>query len=167
MRVYCPNCGSDNEGMPGGRVTCHACTMSFEVPRVEAATPQPTGPVAPPALPPPPGKLGTGPTFSGSLGGLAAPGPSGPPPQGFGVGRASHQGQLNPLAIASLVLGIVCCIPFSGIGAVVLGVLAKNQIDASNGQQRGRELALAGMVLGVLSMSLSVLSLFAHFTRRF
>jgi Domain of unknown function (DUF4190) len=60
---------------------------------------------------------------------------------------------VNPLAIVSLVFGIVCCVPFfSPITALITGWLAIKQIDASSGLQRGRELAIAGLVLGVVGM---------------
>jgi hypothetical protein len=41
MKVFCPNCGTENEGTAGSRVTCRACTASFEIPFESAATPQP------------------------------------------------------------------------------------------------------------------------------
>jgi hypothetical protein len=54
------------------------------------------------------------------------------------------------MAIASLALGIVCLFIF-GIGeiaALVLGYKARREIDMSMGQQTGRGLAVAGIVLG-------------------
>jgi hypothetical protein len=68
--------------------------------------------------------------------------------------------------VASLVLGLLCCIPFSGVGALTLGFIARNQIDASHGQQRGRELAMAGMIIGILSISLTALSLLGRVFKR-
>lgn len=173
MKAFCPNCGSPNEGMPGGRVTCHTCTASFEVPR-ERATPPPTEPtpavektfvrpsqppvaVPPSVIKPPPALAGPPPTGS-------TPSPTGyrgPPPAGFGAAQGAT-GELNQLATISLVLGIVCCIPFAGIGAIITGVMARNQIAASQGAQRGNELALAGIVLGTLSVVTSLFSLLAN-----
>lgn len=175
MRVYCPNCGTDNEGLPGGRVTCLACTASFEVPREPGpaiappepqpspldATSRPAGPppprkvVPPPARPlhaapqPPPGPRPSAPP-------AVMPGYVGPPPSGFGVSGLHQAGQTNPLAIVSLVAGLVCCIPFSGTAAVVTGIIARNQIAASQGAQKGAELAMVGIVLGALSILFSV-----------
>jgi hypothetical protein len=63
----------------------------------------------------------------------------------------------NTLAIVSLVLGILCCIPFASLGAIITGVIARNQIAASNGQQKGGELATAGIVLGALGIALGLL----------
>lgn len=58
--------------------------------------------------------------------------------------------QTNGLATTSLVLGIVGPL-FCGVGSVValvLGVVALRQIDASQGWQTGRGQAVAGIVLG-------------------
>ena len=158
MKVFCPNCGSDNEGMPGGRVTCQACTASFEVPRSDT-----TGGPAPAPNPPPTNQPWPG---MGST-------PNPPPPQSGGGWVGSGQGSQpissfsdptmpvvnNTLAIVSLVLGILCCIPFAGIGAIVTGVIARNQIAASGGQQKGAELAMVGIVLGALGIALGMLTL--------
>lgn len=66
----------------------------------------------------------------------------------------------NPLAIASLVMGILCCFPFA-VGAIVTGVIARNQIAASGGQQKGGELAMVGIVLGGLSIAVNLLTMIA------
>jgi hypothetical protein len=61
-------------------------------------------------------------------------------------------------AVAALVCGIVgvlCFIP--AIVAIVLGATARGRIDRSNGQLRGRGMATAGMVLGIVWVGLSVL----------
>ncbi len=151
MKVFCPNCGTDNEGMPGGRLTCKACTATFEVPREGGVSPQP----APLRYPPPPAPVASQPTSSAPF-----PGFVGPAPTGFGsTGGSIASGQPNPLAIISLVLGILCCIPFASTAAIVTGVIAQNQINASNGQQRGKELALAGIILGSASLVLFVIGL--------
>lgn len=151
MKTFCPNCGTQNEGMAGGRLTCKACTASFEVPREDAGSVAPPPPVvqtiAPPSIVnPPPSQFPTGHT--------------GPPPTGFsGAGGAT-----NPLAIASLVLGVLCCTPFS-IGAIITGVMAQQQIKASGGQQKGSELAIAGMILGGLALVLNLIGVFLSFVR--
>ena len=142
MKVFCPNCGTQNDGMPGGRLTCKACTASFEVPREGGVVAQPPPPVRSPPQ-----------SSSPFPGGYA-----GPPPTGFGTGTGLSSSGTNPLAIASLVLGILCCFPFS-VAAIITGVIAQNQINASNGMQRGRELATAGIVLGTLSLLLSAVGM--------
>ena len=55
---------------------------------------------------------------------------------------------VNGLAIASLVLGIVWLMWIGSILALVFGYVAKRQIEQSPHRQSGRELALAGIVLG-------------------
>src|SRR5262245_61799588 len=54
----------------------------------------------------------------------------------------------NGLAIASMVLGILCVFWSGSILALVFGYIAKGQINASGGQQGGRGMAIAGIVLG-------------------
>ena len=52
------------------------------------------------------------------------------------------------LAIAAFVLGLLGCIPPLGIIALVLGIVAINQIDRVENRLTGRGLALAGAILG-------------------
>jgi hypothetical protein len=160
MKVFCPNCGTENDGMSGGRLTCKACTASFEVPREGSSTPlqpQTPSPIQPQIPMQPPPRVTTAPAPSNS------PFPTGyvgPPPMGFGQGGGGlSSGETNTLAIVSMVLGIVCCIPFASIGAIVTGVIAQNQINATNGRQRGKEFALVGIILGSVSLLLTIVSL--------
>jgi Domain of unknown function (DUF4190) len=87
----------------------------------------------------------------------SAPPPSAPPPppaaQWAGAAPATYQ-RTNGLAIASLVLGLCFCVGFTGILAVVFGNVARNKIDASNGTEKGRGLAIAGIVLGWVGIAL-------------
>ena len=56
-------------------------------------------------------------------------------------------------AVTSLTLGIlslVLCGPFTGIPAMVLGRRAIRQIDSSGGRVKGRGLATAGFVTGLV-----------------
>ncbi|MFF9015944.1 DUF4190 domain-containing protein [Streptomyces sp. NPDC014870] len=76
--------------------------------------------------------------------GAGAPGPYGMPPQ-----RTT-----NGLAIASLVSGIVCCLPPLGL---IFGLIALPQIKKRN--QTGTGLAVSGIVLSSLSCLLIVLGL--------
>jgi hypothetical protein len=59
-----------------------------------------------------------------------------------------------------MILGIVgtvlCCLP-AGIPAIILGNIARKEIDASGGLQEGRGMATAGLILGIVSTVLSVL----------
>ena len=102
--------------------------------------------------------------------------PAGPPP-GYGQTPPPAYGQpvygggggggTNPLAIASLVTGILsilCCWAF-GVGVLLggaglaLGFVGKQQIAASGGTQSGDPLALAGMITGGIGVALSLLNL--------
>jgi uncharacterized membrane protein len=60
----------------------------------------------------------------------------------------------NGMAVASLVLGILFCGLITAILAVIFGNLALGQIDASQGTQKGRGLAIAGIVLGWIGIAL-------------
>lgn len=55
---------------------------------------------------------------------------------------------VNGLAITSLALGIVWLMWIGSILALVFGYVAKRQIEQAPHRQSGRELALAGIVLG-------------------
>ena len=56
----------------------------------------------------------------------------------------------NPLAVASLLLGLVSLFPVFGILAIVFGHIARSQIRKSAGRQKGAGMALAGLILGYL-----------------
>ncbi len=160
MKVFCPNCGTENDGMPGGRLTCQACTASFEVPR-EGGISQP---LAPRVIAPPPPVVTAPPPSSSPF----PTGYVGPPPMGFGgSSNGLASGSTNTLAIVSLVLGLLCCIPFASIGAIVTGVMAQNQINATNGQQKGKEFALVGIILGSTSLLITIGSLLINAVTRF
>jgi hypothetical protein len=58
------------------------------------------------------------------------------------------------MAVASLVLGILFCLAVTAILAVIFGNVALNRIDASGGTQRGRGMAIAGIVLGWVGIAL-------------
>ena len=75
--------------------------------------------------------------------------PAGPPPS------APPNNQLAVGAIIASAIGLLC-----GIGSIigiVLGVVAKNQIKASNGTQGGDNLATIGIVLGAVGIVLNIL----------
>ena len=54
------------------------------------------------------------------------------------------------LAVASLVCGLLCCIPGSGLIGTVLGAVGLVRIGQSEGRLAGRGMALVGIVLGLL-----------------
>jgi hypothetical protein len=72
------------------------------------------------------------------------------------------------MAIASLVCGILsipmslCCglvAPVAGIAAIVMGVMARRQIDQSGGRLGGEGTALAGIITGIVGTVIGVLSI--------
>ena len=70
------------------------------------------------------------------------------------------------MAIASLVASLIGFIPFCffGIGSIigiVLGVVALNQIKSTH--EGGRGLAIAGIVVGAVSLLLSIFWFFVMF----
>ncbi len=109
------------------------------------AIPDPPGGSIPP---PPPSAAPVGQPPSGWM---PAPPPSATGPYGPAV--------TNGLAEASLVLGILglTLLPLvASIVGLVLGYVAKGQIDRSSGRQTGRGLAVAGIVLGWIGIAFAV-----------
>jgi hypothetical protein len=80
--------------------------------------------------------------------------PVGAPPFGApGAGQfppAQPAGRTNPLAVAALVLGIVGFLVVTPLLAIIFGVVAVRQISSSGGAQRGKGMAVTGIVLGAL-----------------
>jgi Domain of unknown function (DUF4190) len=87
------------------------------------------------------------------------PPPSPPPSEGWaGEPYRPQGGGTNGLSIAALVLGLLgffCFVP--AVLALIFGYRAKTQIDESGGQQQGRGMAVAGIVLGWIWIGLTVL----------
>jgi hypothetical protein len=76
--------------------------------------------------------------------------------------RLAPQSPTSPLAIASLVLGIVSLTLFPllpGIPAVVCGHLSLKEIHRSAGAIGGRGAAIAGLVTGYISVAIMILLL--------
>lgn len=83
---------------------------------------------------------------TGPLPGYAPPRtPIGAPPQ---QAQPYVARPTNGLAIASMVLGILWVYWVGSILALVFGYIAKGQINESGGQQGGKGMAIAGIVLG-------------------
>ena len=104
---------------------------------------RPTAAVPPPPMPP---AYGAPP--------YAAPGPYGAPGYGPQVTKT------NTLSIVSLITGIigfVCCFLWVGeIAALVTGIMAYQQIQRTG--ERGKGMAIAGIVLGALGLALVLFS---------
>src|SRR4051812_3737099 len=71
----------------------------------------------------------------------------------------------NPLAVTGLILGIVsllacCCygLPFN-IGGIVCSAIGLNQIKKDPANQRGRGMAIAGLIMSILSIILYLILL--------
>ena len=62
----------------------------------------------------------------------------------------------NGLAIASLIASLLLCI--GSIPAVIMGHIAKRQIDRSGGTQGGRGVALAGIIIGWVGCGILVIA---------
>ncbi len=168
MRIFCTQCGEANEVEAGQFAVCAGCGSTLQQPGA-ASSQAPTPPASPPKSPfvgAPPAVTSAPPAES------YRPLTSEPPQQQLNRGIpvttfgssgspgpmvTSGMQETNKLAIASLVLGIVCCIPFSGVAALGLGATALKQIQERN--EKGREMAIAGMVLGGLSMGMALISI--------
>jgi len=97
----------------------------------------------------------------------APPPPAAPPPAGGWYAPPPPSGiqptTTNGFAVASLVLGIavLCTGIIGGILAVIFGNLALSRIAESAGRQRGRGLAIAGIVLGWIAIGLTAIAAIA------
>lgn len=108
---------------------------------------QPTNPSyqAPPPPPPPPNYMPQ-----------AMPYPAGYAPTGMAPATT-----LSKLAEASLGLAILgLCTGLAAIGAVICGHLALSEINKPYAQVRGRELALAGLIIGYIEIGLYIILIF-------
>src|SRR5262249_42121102 len=66
--------------------------------------------------------------------------------------------QQSNKAIASLVCGVILCLgPLTNLPAIVLGHLALADIKASAGRMTGKGLAIAGLTLGYIGITLTAL----------
>lgn len=88
-----------------------------------------------------------------------------PPPAPGGYGQQPPQN--NTKALISMILGIVsvvlglCCgvVALAGIAAIVLGIIARKEIDQSQGTQKGSGMALAGIITGAIAILLFVVGI--------
>ncbi|CAA6680002.1 MULTISPECIES: DUF4190 domain-containing protein [unclassified Lentimonas] len=60
----------------------------------------------------------------------------------------SNKQKTSGLAIASLVLGLCFFIPFGFLLAIIFGFVALSKVKDSNGELKGKGLAISGIVLG-------------------
>jgi hypothetical protein len=71
---------------------------------------------------------------------------------------AARSRRTNPLAIASLVCGLIPLLPAT-LAAIILGIQARRQIQRTG--ERGAALAATGLALGALWIVLTLIVLFA------
>lgn len=76
------------------------------------------------------------------------------PPPPLPPALAVSSAKTNGFAVASLVLGLLFCLSVTGILAVIFGNVALGRIAASQGTEKGRGLAIAGIVLGWIGIVL-------------
>lgn len=141
--MFCFKCGAS---MPDDATVCPQC-----------ATPVQT--VQPPPSPAPPAGTPNPPSTSAWLNVPPAQTQNPPqqqyPPQAQPY-REQYQAQTDGGAIASMVLGIasfVLCLSFiTGIPAIILGHISLSKIKKSMGRLKGEGMALAGLILGYISL---------------
>lgn len=130
----------------------------------EPTAPYPGAAGQPPYGEPPYGEppYGQGPYGSPTYG-YGQPGQQpGYPPPGYGYPTAPSNGKATAsliVGIATLVLSWCCGAGVLGIVAIVLGVRARGEIQASQGRQTGEGMAVAGIVTGVLAVLVGLASL--------
>ena len=80
-----------------------------------------------------------------------------PAPQGITPALAQTKAQTHPLAIISLIAGVLsvtfglfCGGPIFGIAAIALGLIAFVQIKGNPGRYSGKGLAIGGIIIGSL-----------------
>jgi len=142
--VACPTCGKKYKvGVEklGKNFKCTGCQNPFVAsveppvappPEIEAAVEEQTG--SPPPMPPV------------SMGAI---------PQGSG--ETSGKPKTSGMAIASLICGILFCIPLASLLALIFGIIGINQTKEN--RAGGRGLAITGTVLGGLGLLLIPLSI--------
>jgi hypothetical protein len=94
----------------------------------------------------------------------APPPPPPPPPAGGWYAPPPVQtATTSGFAVASLVLGIavLCTGIVGGILAVIFGYMALSRIAESNGRQRGRPMAITGIVFGWIAIGLTAIAAIA------
>jgi hypothetical protein len=106
------------------------------------------------STPPPPGAYPPPPA-----GGYPPPPGAYPPPAPGGYGAPPQQNKKALWAMILGIIGILCCGFFTGIPALILGNMAKNEIRVSGGTQTGGGMATAGVVMGIISIVLGVISI--------
>jgi len=146
--MFCFKCGAS---MPDDATICPQC-----------ATPVQSIPTTPP---PPPAPQAGAPTPASTSAWLNVPPAQAqyPPQQAYPPQAQPYPGQFQQQktdggAIASLILGIasivLCLNIFTGIPAIITGHISYSKIKKSMGRLKGEGMALAGLILGYISLPL-------------
>jgi hypothetical protein len=90
----------------------------------------------------------------------STPAPPPVPPVGWAPHQPPRRATTNGFAVAAFVMGIavLCTGIFGGVLAVVFGNVALGRIDEAQGAQRGRALAITGIVLGWIAIVLTAVA---------
>jgi hypothetical protein len=77
---------------------------------------------------------------------------------GAPVGQSSSKPKTSGLAIASLILGIIgpCSLGLLSIVGLILGIVGLKKIKASGGAVGGRGLAIAGILVSIITLIIGV-----------
>src|SRR5215471_15912210 len=126
--MFCSRCGAN---MPDTALSCPRCGA--------AVSSAPPPPAAAPAAAPAPGRVAPAQWQAA-------------PPAGPYTGAQETDGK----AVGSLILGILAMFPFgllTGIPAIIFGHLSRASIKESMGRLKGDGMALAGLIMGYISVA--------------
>lgn len=154
-QLKCPKCGTVNTIADGARPTCAACGFGG------APGAAPSAGMAPAAAP------------AAQPGWGAAPAQGAWPAQQGGYPAAAPANLPKGMSVTAMVLGIASCciwiIPYigiflslaAGIVAIVLGIMGLKKVKL--GQAAGKGMALTGLILGVITVVLSIILILLAF----
>ena len=83
--------------------------------------------------------------------------PATPPAYGQPTAPGAPTNKKATWALILGILGLLCCGIFTAIPALIVGIMANKEIGASGGNQAGRGMAIAAIVLGIVGIVLSLL----------
>ena len=144
--MSCLRCGA---AITPGSKFCPACGR--------AVPPEPFAPVAAGAVAPAPASWTTG----GAMPGYEPPSSQLNAPDAPLPILPATPPRNNGNAVVALVFGCIWYFWIGSLIALIFGYIAKNQIDASNGEQKGRAFAIWGIVLGWIGMGILAIIIIA------